>query len=201
MPWSDAEAFVPLAGPAADDPFRPFGTPVPDAPAAAPPPAPEPDPREAAFAAGRVRGRAEAAAEHAALARDVAAALDAIGAWREELRTRYTQSLVALALETARRIVGDELDQRPERWVPIVAGAIRRLVDRDQVTVRVPPRLAACLRAHTTALAPDATDVRIVEDSTLAADACRVESRTGDVECGVAAALATVADALGVGEG
>jgi flagellar biosynthesis/type III secretory pathway protein FliH len=199
MPWSDAGVFVPLVGTAADDPFRPLGSPVPEVPTALPAPEPEPDPWEVAFAAGRARGRADAAAEHARLARDVAAAVDAIGAWREELRTRYTPALVAVALEAARRIVGDELETRPERWVPIVADAIRRLVDRDQVTVRVAPRLAACLRAHRADLADPAIDVRIVEDAALAADACRVESRAGDVECGLSTALATVADALGVG--
>jgi flagellar biosynthesis/type III secretory pathway protein FliH len=197
MPSCDADAFVPLGGANDHEPFRAFGAtdPAPDAP-----PAPEPDPCDAAFAAGRARGRAEAEDAEAALARDVAAALASIGAWRDELRTRYTQTLVTLAIETARKIVGEELEARPERWVAIVAAAIGRLVDREHVTVRVAPRLAAVLRAHGALALGDAGQVRVLDDPALEADACRVESRTGDVECGIAAQLAAVVEALAAAE-
>jgi flagellar biosynthesis/type III secretory pathway protein FliH len=195
MPSSDAEAFAPLGGPSASDPFRPLGTarpaPVDDATL------PAPDPIASAFEAGRALGRAQANAEQVVLARDLERALASIAAWRAELRTRYTDTLLALALETARKIVGDELDARPERWAGIVAAAIGRLVDRDRVTVRVAPRLAALLRAHGTDAPADGAEVRIVEDATLDADACRIESRSGDVECGVGAQLAAAAEALG----
>jgi flagellar assembly protein FliH len=197
MPSCDATSFVPLGGTPSGDAFRPLGGP---APAAAPPePAPpDPDPREAAFAAGRAQGRADAAAEHARLTRELVTTLAAVGAWRSELRTRYTPVLVALAVAIARKIVGTELDARPEQWVPIVADAMRRLVDREQVTVRASPRVAAVLRAHASALGdPDA--IRIVEDAALGDEACRVEGRGGDVDCSLAAQLAAVADALGIG--
>jgi flagellar biosynthesis/type III secretory pathway protein FliH len=194
MPSSDAAAFAPLGGAPAPEVFRPLGTPSPaptgdDA-------LPDPDPSAEAFEAGRARGRAEADAAQAALASDLERALAAIASWRAELRTRYTETLVALALETARRIVGDELDARPERWTAIVAAAIERLVDRDRVTVRVAPRLAALLRTHERTAFAD-RDVRIVEDPSLADDACRVEGPNGDVDCGVAARWAAVAEALG----
>jgi flagellar biosynthesis/type III secretory pathway protein FliH len=195
MPSSDAEAFAPLGGATTSDAFRPLGTARPAPVDDAAPPAP--DPVASAFEAGRALGRTEANAEQVVLARDLQRALATIGSWRAELRTRYTETLVALAIATARRIVGVELDARPERWVGIVATAIGRLVDRDRVTVRVAPRLAALLRAHGAEAIGDGTEVRIVEDPTLDADACRIESRTGDVECGVAAQLAAVADALG----
>jgi flagellar biosynthesis/type III secretory pathway protein FliH len=201
MPSCEERTFVPLGGPEPDDAFRPFGTPPP-APEPAPPPPPEIDPVEVAFEAGRAAGRRDAEAVQAVLAADVAHAVDAVHAWRDELRTRYTETIVALGVAAARRIVGDALDAEPARWVPIVAGAIRRLVDREHVTVRVAPRLAAVLRAHAPALAgDDASDVRIVEDATLAAGACRVESRMGDVDCGLETQLAAVAEALGLPAG
>jgi flagellar biosynthesis/type III secretory pathway protein FliH len=193
MPSSEPAAFAPLGGVAAYDPFRPLGTPR-EAAGAAPA---EPDPIAVAFEAGRARGRADAEAAAARLASDLDRAVASIAAWREELRTRYTETLVALALETARKIVGDELDARPERWAPIVAAAIGRLVDRDRVTVRVAPRLAAILRAHASEATADGAEIRVVEDATLDDDACRIESRGGDVECGIGAQLAAAADALG----
>jgi flagellar biosynthesis/type III secretory pathway protein FliH len=200
MPWYEEHGFVPLGGPGPDDDFRPFGTPPPE-PEAAPPPPPEIDPMEAAFEAGRAAGRREAEVERVELAADVASIVDAVQAWRDELRRRYTETIVALGVAVARRIVGEALDVEPARWVPIVAGAIRRLVDREQVTVRVAPRLAAVLRAHAAGLAGDAaSEVRVVEDATLAPGACRVESRMGDVDCGLETQLAAVAEALGLAE-
>lgn len=195
MPSSEDIAFAPLAEVKKDHRFRPFGAPVgSDARLDAS------DPRALAFEAGRAQGRAEASAEQAVLAREVADALSAIGAWRVELRARYTQDLVSLAMRVAGLIVGETLAADPARWVPIVAGTIGRLVDADAVTVRVAPRLAALLRAHLPALAGGTTEVRVVEDVTLGADACRVESRAGDVDCAIATQLAAVADALGTGE-
>lgn len=201
MPSSEEErGFVPLGGKDRADAFRALGTPSSPEPIVEQEPPPAPDPAVAAYAAGVADARREAAAEQTALARDVAGVVQTVGGWRRELRTRYTETMVTLALEVARRIVGDALDAQPERWVPIVAGAIRRLVDREQVTVRVPPRLAACLREHAAALAGDGgSEVRVVEDATLAAGACRVESRAGDVDCGLETQLAAVAEALGAG--
>jgi len=192
MRSSEATSFVPFGGTPPGDAFRPLGTPVPVDPV--PQPDPVPDPCVLAYEAGRAQGRADAAAEEARLARAVAATLDAVPAWRDEIRTRYTPTLVALAIEIARKIVGDALDVQPERWVPIVAGAIRRLVDREQVTVRTSPHLAALLREHAGALGGDR--IQIVDDPSLADEACRVESSSGDVDCGIAAQLAAVADAI-----
>ncbi|HXJ35871.1 MAG TPA: FliH/SctL family protein [Candidatus Eisenbacteria bacterium] len=202
MPSCDdgAAGFVPLGGTHAAEPFRPLGTPGdPQAGAEAEVAAPAPDPVADAFEAGRAQGRAEAEAERVTLARDVEAAVGAIRAWRDELRTRYTQTLVELAMAAARKVVGDEIEARPERWSAIVAAGVRDLVDREQVTVRVAPRLAALLRAQAPALlaGDGAGEVVIVEDATLADGACRVEGRTGDVECGIDVQLATIADALG----
>jgi len=183
--------FAPLTGTKTGECFRPLGSPSPGAA----------EPLDAhAFEAGRAHGRAEAMAEQAALAGDVRAALDAVGAWRDEARARHTQALVALAVEIARAIVGEALEADPERWVAIAARAVRRLAAPGPVTVRAAPRLAALLRAHAPALGDGASEVRVLEDATLAADACRVESGTGDVECGIAAQLEAVAAALGVDE-
>jgi flagellar biosynthesis/type III secretory pathway protein FliH len=198
MPSCEERTFVPL-GDAGPDEFRPFGTPPPE-PEVAPPPPPEIDPLESAFEAGRAAGLSEAEAERVVLADDVTRLADAVYAWRDELRTRYTETVVALGVAAARRIVGEALDVQPTRWVPMVAAAIRRLVDREHVTVRVAPRLAAILRVHAATLAGDDTsEVRVVEDATLPAGACRIESRMGDVDCGLETQLAAVAEALGVG--
>lgn len=190
MPTSEATSFVPLGGAPADDEFRPLGMPPGEAASR-----PGPDPYDVAYEAGRTQGRADAAVEQARLEGEVVAAIGAVHAWRDELRTRYTPTLAALAIEIARKIVGDALEARPERWVPIVAGAIRRLVDRDQVTVRATPRLAAVLREHAADLG-GADRIQVIDDATLGDDACRVESTSGDVDCGLATQLTAIAEAI-----
>src|SRR5574337_389077 len=104
MPSSDRR-FAPLGGAARPEAFRPLGAPVPGAAAAV-----LPDPVAAAFEAGRAQGRAEA---DAALARDVERALTSIASWRAERRDRDTETLVGLVLDAARRIAGDDVDERP----------------------------------------------------------------------------------------
>ena len=196
MPSSES-GFVPFAG-SAGDAFRPLGAAPGDPVAGAEPAAPTPDPLASAFEAGRLAALAEGAVVQAELARDVAAAIDAVRVCREELRTRYAATVVTLAVEVARTIVGDEFDARPERWAPIVARAIRDVVEREQVTVRISARLAACLRAHEPALGSGDLAARIVEDPGLDARAGHVESATGDVDRGLDTQLAIVAEALGV---
>jgi flagellar assembly protein FliH len=196
MPSCDApRPFVPLGGPHAAEPFRPFGA-RDDAPAPESSAAPAPDPLAEAFAAGHARGLTDARVEQATLAADVAALADTIGAWRDETRTRYTARLVDLALAIARRIVGDELELHPERWTDIVAAGVRELVEREPVVVRVAPRLATVLMGHLPRLGDPTRDVRVIEDGTLAAGDCRLETPSGDLDCGIDAQWAAIADAL-----
>jgi flagellar assembly protein FliH len=196
MPSSDAMPFLPLGGAHAAEPFRPLGT----CDEAAEPAPPGPDPAAEAFETGRAHGRAEARAEHARLAADVAALADAIAAWRQETRTRYTARLTDLALAVARKIVGEQLDLDFERWTAIVAAGARELVDREPVVVRVAPRLAAMLAAHRPALADPSREVRVVEDASLADGACVLESPSGDLDCGVDSQWTAIADALRGGD-
>lgn len=190
MRSSEPRAFVPL-GEAARSAFRPLGT-----EAASDPHAPALDAAAAAYEAGRTAGLADARAEQALVACELESMLAELQTWRADLRTRYAPLVVSLAVEIARQIVGEELRDRPERWRPVVAAAMRRLIERERVTVRVSPRLATLVRAHAPAMAEG--ELRIVEDATLAPDVCRIESETtGEGDRTVGAQLAALAQALG----
>src|SRR5947208_16279605 len=80
---------------------------------------------------------AEAAAEPAAPA-------PAPGPSAEEIC--YQRELLELALGVARKVVQQELAERPEIWLGMIRAAVRRVVDRERIAVRVPPRLLAFLR-------------------------------------------------------
>jgi flagellar biosynthesis/type III secretory pathway protein FliH len=192
--------------------FRPFGEPSTPAPPSGPPAAvPEAAPGETAgseearraFDAGYALGAAEVRGQVEQVAESLAKALEEIAAFRAALEQRYGRELLGIALEVARRIVLAEVTEHPERWLAMVAAAVRRLVDRERIVVRVPPDLAAYLRAsgpELRAALEEVKDVTVVEDAALGPGGCVVESRFGEVDLGVETQLATAAETL-AGEG
>src|SRR5881296_2249186 len=122
---------------------------------------------------------AEAAAEPAAPA-------PAPGPSAEEIC--YQRELLELALGVARKVVQQELAERPEIWLGMIRAAVKRAVDRERIVLRVPPPLMAFLRgslAELRASLEDVKDLELVEDPSLPAGGCVIESRFGEVDIGV----------------
>src|SRR5882724_9507526 len=100
----------------------------------------------------------------------------------------YERELLELALGVARKVVQQELAERPEIWLGMIRAAVKRAVDRERITLRVPPPLMAFLRgslAALRALLQDVKDLELVEDPSLPAGGCVIESRFGEVDIGV----------------
>src|SRR5438046_2891571 len=148
-----SSSFAPLAE-AVPKVFRPFGSPPPAEAAAEPTPAPAPGPSaeeiERAFGAGVERGRTEARAELEATGAAFADSLHELVEFRARLKERYERELLELALGVARRVVEQELAERPELWLGMIRAAVPRAVDR--IVLRVPPPLLAFLRGSLAAL-------------------------------------------------
>jgi flagellar biosynthesis/type III secretory pathway protein FliH len=218
MPSSDA--FTPLVDAAAGvaTTFRPL---VPDGPPAepvasvlAPPPAPAApapeDPVEApapverledhpAWHAGYAQARAEMEAELHAARRTLAESLENLTRFQAQLRSRYERELLLVALGVARKVVQQELQERPEIWMAMIRSAVRQAVDRERILIRVPPALAAWLLEHAQELKAQLEDVKemqIVDDPALPPGGCIVESRYGEVDVGVETQLAVAEQAL-----
>ena len=122
---------------------------------------------------------AEAAAEPAAPA-------PAPGPSAEEIC--YQRELLELALGVARKVVQQELAGRPELWLGMIRAAVPRVVDRERIVLRVPPPLMAFLRGSLASLRAslaDVKDLELVEDPSLPAGGCVIESRFGEVDIGV----------------
>ncbi len=88
----------------------------------------------------------------------------------------------------AREVVQQELAERPEIWLGMIRAAVKRAVDRERITLRVPPPLMAFLRGSLAALRAsleDVKDLELVEDPSLPAGGCVIESRFGEVDIGV----------------
>ena len=150
---------------------------------------------EAGFAAGQASRDAELVTIHATV-RDT---LEHLARFRGELRQRYERELLAVALGVARKVVRQEVAEHPERWLEMIRAAIARAVDREQVTVRVPPALGAFLRDADPPLRTTVADVKvleIVDDPALPDGGCLLETRFGDVDVGLDTQLAACERAL-----
>ena len=196
--------FAPFAGPRADAVgFRPLlagRAAIPDPEPVETATAAEPsDELRRAFQAGYDLGREEATGQLATVAESLVKSLEELAAFRGGLRERYERELLELALGVARKIVQQELAERPEIWLGLIRAAVRRVVDRERITVRVPPRLLAFLRDALPELRASLDSVKeleLVEDPSLPTGGCIIESRFGEVNLGVEAQLEAVERAL-----
>ena len=101
-----------------------------------------------AVADGRAVGLAEAREQATPLLSALAEALAGIEALRGEIAERVERDAVELAIALAERIVAGALDVAPERVLDVVRGALRRVTDRQRVTVIVNPEDAELVSAH-----------------------------------------------------
>jgi flagellar assembly protein FliH len=90
---------------------------------------------EAGFQAGLVEAQSQMAAAIAALQ----AAAAEVAAERERVSAAVETAAVDLALKIAEQAIAASVAARPDAVVDVVRGALRRLVERDRVTVLVNP--------------------------------------------------------------
>jgi flagellar biosynthesis/type III secretory pathway protein FliH len=210
MPSSDA--FQPLADrePSSPTGFRPLGgEPAPARPdpveetaspeEAAPEPEPERPEDHPAFAAGVAHATERHAAAIAEMQGTLAAALESLAEFRNDLRTRYERELLLLALGVAKKVVQQELAEHPEIWLTMIRSAVKQAVDRERILVRVPPDLAQYLLAQAPNLRSaleEVKELQIVDDPSLPPLGCIIESRYGEVDIGVETQLGVAERAL-----
>jgi flagellar assembly protein FliH len=131
----EAFTFPTLEAPAG---FDTLAAPVPEAP-----PIDLAAEAEAARAAGHEAGfQAGLAEAHAHMAAGIAAlqaAADAVSAERDRQSSVVEAAAVALALQIAEQAIGAQVAARPDSVVDVVRGALRRLVERERVTILVNP--------------------------------------------------------------
>ncbi len=95
--------------------------------------------RAAGEAEGRAAGLAAARAEMEPSLHAVAGAAQALDASRDQVIAELEHDAVALALRLAEQIVAATIEVEPERIVDIAAVALRRIRDRQHVTLVVNP--------------------------------------------------------------
>src|SRR5690242_17187104 len=200
--------FVPLGGggsAAAPASFRPLGTPAESV-------APVADEHEVkaaeelrrAFQAGYEQAREELTAGVDGVAEAFGKAIEELAHFRAMVRDRYERELLEVALGVAKKVVQQELQERPEIWLGMIRNAVHRAVDRERIAVRVPPPLLAFLRDSLPELRStldDVKEVELIEDPSLTLGGCVIESRFGEIDIGVESQIGAARSALVQAEG
>jgi flagellar assembly protein FliH len=108
--------------------------------------------RDAGHQAGYAAGLAEAQEQMAAGIAALAAAVAEVGVERERVSSAVEAAAVELGLRIAEQALGAAVEARPEAVVDVVRGALRRLVERDRVTILVNPEDLDLVRGASDAL-------------------------------------------------
>jgi flagellar assembly protein FliH len=104
---------------------------------------------EAGFQAGMLEAQAQMASGITALQ----AAADAVADERDRVAAGVEAAAIELAMRIAEQAIGAAIAARPETVVEVVRGALRRLVDRERVTILVNPEDLELVRGAAEALA------------------------------------------------
>lgn len=165
---------------------------------------------------GRARAEAEALVESARAERDRVrdeARREGIEAGRAEAvallaaaRAEHGRALsglelqiVTLAIEVARKVIGRELQTRPELVLDICAGAIRQAVAARSLTLRVHPEDLPVVRRFEERLAAAigaGSNLEIEADGEVSRGGCLVDSELGRVDARIETQLAAIERAL-----
>ena len=171
--------------------------------------------REAAWQEGHHQGRVEAqaaveaemralwGARQAAMRAEVDEIITRIAAAREALWAQQETQMVGLALDIARQVVKTEVTQNPEVVRALIANALRRITDKDNIRVRVSvadaPRVKE-IRQDLMEMVDGLRNLEILDDRRVGTGGCVIETNAGTIDAKIETQLAEVARALGVAE-
>ncbi|MDO9357036.1 MAG: FliH/SctL family protein [Solirubrobacteraceae bacterium] len=141
--------------------------------------------RTEGYAEGHAQGLAEARAQYTASITALQAAVAELTLRRDALCDAVEPAAVSLALAGAEQIVGAALGVKPELIENAARGAMRRLVQRDHVTVLVNPSDLEHMREFAQDLADQLGGIEQLDvqaERRVASGGVIVQTPTGDVD-------------------
>jgi flagellar assembly protein FliH len=155
--------------------------------------------REQARAAGHAEGLATGreAVEHAVAA--LRSAADGLGEVAGELPGALEEQAVELGLAIAEQVLGGALEARPELVVDVVRGGLRRLVERERVTLLVHPDDLDCVRAAAPALQAELGGIEHCEvqaERRVARGGAMVRTADGEIDATIETKLSRVREII-----
>jgi flagellar assembly protein FliH len=155
--------------------------------------------RAAGHEAGFQAGLAEAHAHMAAGIAALQAAAAEVAAERERVSVAVEAAAVDLALRIAEQALAASVAVRPEVVVDVVRGALRRLVERDRVTILVNPEDLDLVRAASDALMAELGGIEhcdVQAERRVARGGAIVRTVEGEVDATLATKLARARETL-----
>ena len=155
--------------------------------------------RAAGHDAGFQAGLAEAHAQMAAGVAALQAAAAAVAAERERVAGAVEAAAVELALRIAEQAIAATVAARPESVVDVVRGALRRLVERERVTILVHPEDLELVRAASAALVAELGGMEhcdVQAERRVARGGAIVRTVEGEVDATLPTKLARAREAL-----
>jgi flagellar assembly protein FliH len=149
--------------------------------------------------AGFAEGNASADAERAAYRADVEALVALIEEERQRVWREAEPQIVAFVLEVAQKVVKDEAKINRDVAISTVRNALRRVVETDNIRIRVNPADLETVRAareDLLSLVDGIRHVEIVEDRRMSEGGCVVETAGGTVDARLETQLAEIETAL-----
>jgi len=145
---------------------------------------------DAARAAGYDEGLAAGRAEVSGAARALASAAARLDEASASAATDAEPVAVELALRIAEKVLGGELEARPELVVDVVRGALRRLTEPLPATLLVNPEDAELVRASIADFSVEhGAELSVREERRIERGGCVVQTRAGELDAQITAQL------------
>jgi flagellar assembly protein FliH len=147
------------------------------------------------FQAGLAQGRSEAGGEVQRTVELLAQHVRLLQAEKHEVADRCEQSSVDLAFQIARRIIGQELELKPENVTAVVRGALEQVLDCDRVRLRVHPADFSHLRTveeELKATLGASVQFELRSDNEVERGGCLIETEKGTLDARIASQLETL---------
>lgn len=156
----------------------------------------------AARAAGYEEGLAAGRAEVSAAARALAGAAAELEAARAASAAEVEPVAVGLALRIAEKVLGGELEARPELILDVVRGALRRLTEPLPATLLVNPEDAELVRASVADFSVEhGGELSVREERRVERGGCVVQTQAGEIDAQITAQLERVVKVVAGGTG
>lgn len=135
--------------------------------------------------AGLEEGRKQGQSEMAQMIDAVKTEFVELVQMRRKVMADMEPELVTLAVDVAKRVVGDELKTNREVIVGIVRSSIATLQERDEILIRVNPSEYEIVKSHQAEFEAMVEGLRkfvVQPDGAIAAGSCAIETNLGNVD-------------------
>lgn len=129
--------------------------------------------------------------------------LETIETQRVELWKNAEKEILAFSLDIARKVIKTEVHQEKTVVLEVIRQALRRVVDKDQVRIRINPADIELVRAQREDLMlvlDGARNLEIIDDRRIEAGGCVVETSAGTIDAKIDTQFEVITHSLGIGE-